>query len=296
MRWAHETRHAGRATGRAQQPRPAARWRSRAASSSTPRGSTRSPTVDPLEGLAVLGPGVITKDLKDAAAAAGLFYPPDPASSAFCTIGGNVATNAGGLCCVKYGVTADYVRAPPGRAARRRGHPHRPPHRQGGGRPRPHRPVRRVRGHARRRHARSPPGLLPAPDPALTVLATFDSLDAARRGDRRPAPRAARALAASSCSTGPRWRPCRRSRTTASRRTARRCCSSSPTAPTTPARTCSGMPRCSRTRGPWTSPWPTTPRRRPAARGPSGAQPGPGGQGPALPRGRLRPRRVGSPT
>ena len=59
----------------------------------------------------MLGPGVVTKALKDAAAAEGLFYPPDPASSAFCTIGGNVATNAGGLCCVKYGVTADYVRA-----------------------------------------------------------------------------------------------------------------------------------------------------------------------------------------
>src|SRR5688572_13404143 len=60
--------------------------------------------VDPLEGLAVAGPGVITADLKAAAAEHGLFYPPDPASSAFCTIGGNVATNAGGLCCVKYGV------------------------------------------------------------------------------------------------------------------------------------------------------------------------------------------------
>src|SRR5699024_1303238 len=39
----------------------------------------------------------------------GLWYPPDPASYAFCSIGGNIATNAGGLCCVKYGVTGDYV-------------------------------------------------------------------------------------------------------------------------------------------------------------------------------------------
>jgi glycolate oxidase len=39
----------------------------------------------------------------------GLFYPPDPASRTYSTIGGNVATNAGGLCCVKYGVTRDHV-------------------------------------------------------------------------------------------------------------------------------------------------------------------------------------------
>ncbi|MEP6797332.1 MAG: FAD-binding oxidoreductase, partial [Lapillicoccus sp.] len=67
--------------------------------------------VDELEGYAVAGPGVVNQDLKRAAAAVGLFYPPDPASSATCTIGGNVATNAGGLCCVKYGVTADYVKS-----------------------------------------------------------------------------------------------------------------------------------------------------------------------------------------
>ena len=39
----------------------------------------------------------------------GLWYPPDPSSYEICSIGGNVATNAGGLCCVKYGVTTDYV-------------------------------------------------------------------------------------------------------------------------------------------------------------------------------------------
>lgn len=53
--------------------------------------------------------GVINHDLKRSAREVGLFYPPDPASSEFSSIGGNIATNAGGLCCVKYGVTRDYV-------------------------------------------------------------------------------------------------------------------------------------------------------------------------------------------
>ena len=59
--------------------------------------------------IAVVQPGVINDDLKAAVAAHGLWYPPDPASSPWSTIGGNVATNAGGLCCLKYGVTGDYV-------------------------------------------------------------------------------------------------------------------------------------------------------------------------------------------
>ncbi len=59
--------------------------------------------------VAVVQPGVINADLKKAVAAEGLFYPPDPASYEFCTIGGNIGTNAGGLCCVKYGVTRDAV-------------------------------------------------------------------------------------------------------------------------------------------------------------------------------------------
>ncbi|KNX39225.1 FAD-binding oxidoreductase [Luteipulveratus halotolerans] len=70
----------------------------------------RSTRIEVDERYAVVGPGVNTAALKQAVAAEGLFYPPDPASSPMCTIGGNVATNAGGLCCVKYGVTADYVR------------------------------------------------------------------------------------------------------------------------------------------------------------------------------------------
>ena len=54
-------------------------------------------------------PGVINATLKATVAAEGLFYPPDPASYEQCTIGGNLGTNAGGLCCVKYGVTRDSV-------------------------------------------------------------------------------------------------------------------------------------------------------------------------------------------
>jgi glycolate oxidase subunit GlcD len=59
--------------------------------------------------LAVLQPGVINLDLRNAVEKHGLFYPPDPSSYDWCTIGGNLATNAGGLCCVKYGVTTDSV-------------------------------------------------------------------------------------------------------------------------------------------------------------------------------------------
>lgn len=59
--------------------------------------------------LAVVEPGVLNADLCEAVRAHGLWYPPDPASREICSIGGNVATNAGGLCCVKYGVTREYV-------------------------------------------------------------------------------------------------------------------------------------------------------------------------------------------
>lgn len=65
--------------------------------------------VDPLTRTAVVQPGAFNSEVKAAAAEHGLWYPPDPSSFEFCSIGGNIATNAGGLCCVKYGVTADYV-------------------------------------------------------------------------------------------------------------------------------------------------------------------------------------------
>ena len=65
--------------------------------------------VDPVNRMARVQPGLVNADLKAAVAAHGLYYPPDPASVDMSSIGGNVATNAGGLCCVKYGVTRDYV-------------------------------------------------------------------------------------------------------------------------------------------------------------------------------------------
>jgi glycolate oxidase len=65
--------------------------------------------IDPLTRVAYAQPGAFNADVKAAAAAHGLWYPPDPSSFEICSIGGNAATNAGGLCCVKYGVTTDYV-------------------------------------------------------------------------------------------------------------------------------------------------------------------------------------------
>lgn len=59
--------------------------------------------------VAVVQPGVINLELRGAVEKNGLFYPPDPSSYDWCSIGGNLATNAGGLCCVKYGVTTDSV-------------------------------------------------------------------------------------------------------------------------------------------------------------------------------------------
>ncbi|MFF9482746.1 FAD-binding oxidoreductase [Streptomyces sp. NPDC014733] len=65
--------------------------------------------IDTRERLAVVEPGVVNDHLRAACSEHGLWYPPDPASAPWSTLGGNVATNAGGLCCVKYGVTRDYV-------------------------------------------------------------------------------------------------------------------------------------------------------------------------------------------
>lgn len=69
----------------------------------------RQITIDPLVQMATVQPGAFNVEVKAAASEHGLWYPPDPSSQEFCSIGGNVATNAGGLCCVKYGVTTDYV-------------------------------------------------------------------------------------------------------------------------------------------------------------------------------------------
>jgi D-lactate dehydrogenase (cytochrome) len=66
-------------------------------------------SIDPHNLISVVEPGVVNLDLKKAARARGLFYPPDPASLDTCSIGGNAATNAGGPACVKYGTTRDYI-------------------------------------------------------------------------------------------------------------------------------------------------------------------------------------------
>lgn len=65
--------------------------------------------IDDVCAIATVEPGALNVDVKTAAAEHGLWYPPDPASFRISSIGGNIATNAGGLCCVKYGVTVDYV-------------------------------------------------------------------------------------------------------------------------------------------------------------------------------------------
>lgn len=148
--------------------------------------------IDPVERVAVVGPGVVNRDLKAAVAEHGLAYPPDPASSAMCTVGGNIATNAGGLCCVKYGVTADYVRGLevvlPGGEVMRTGR----------------RTAKGVAGYDLTGLFVGSEGtlgvvteavlrLVPAGDPPLTVLAVFPTLEATMAGvaalrDRRHTP------------------------------------------------------------------------------------------------------------
>ena len=69
----------------------------------------RAIEIDTRTRVAIVEPGAFNAEVKTAAAEHGLWYPPDPSSFEICSIGGNIATNAGGLCCVKYGVTTDYV-------------------------------------------------------------------------------------------------------------------------------------------------------------------------------------------
>ena len=61
------------------------------------------------DGYVETQPGIMNTELREYVARSGMWYAPDPASKDFCSIGGNVNTNAGGLCCVKYGVTQDAV-------------------------------------------------------------------------------------------------------------------------------------------------------------------------------------------
>jgi glycolate oxidase len=65
--------------------------------------------INAVDRYAVVEPGVINATLSRAVEEQGLYYPPDPSSWEMCTIGGNIGTASGGLCCVKYGVTAEYV-------------------------------------------------------------------------------------------------------------------------------------------------------------------------------------------
>jgi glycolate oxidase len=65
--------------------------------------------ISPVDRIAVVEPGVVNATLSRAVNEHGLCYPPDPSSWEMCTIGGNIGTASGGLCCVKYGVTAEYV-------------------------------------------------------------------------------------------------------------------------------------------------------------------------------------------
>lgn len=65
--------------------------------------------INPVDRIAVVEPGVINAVLSRAVDEHALYYPPDPSSWEMCTIGGNIGTASGGLCCVKYGVTAEYV-------------------------------------------------------------------------------------------------------------------------------------------------------------------------------------------
>ena len=74
----------------------------------------RAIEIDPACQVAIVEPGALNVEVKGAAAEHGLWYPPDPSSYEICSIGGNLATNAGGLCCVKYGVTGGLDRGEEG--------------------------------------------------------------------------------------------------------------------------------------------------------------------------------------
>ena len=106
--------------------KPASRWSRAAPGTSLSGGSLPDPAVacvlslgkvpahsssiDPLTRTAVVQPGVRNLAISEAAAAYGLYYAPDPSSQIACSIGGNVAENAGGVHCLKYGLTVHNVR------------------------------------------------------------------------------------------------------------------------------------------------------------------------------------------
>ena len=108
--------------------------------------------ISPDELLARVETGVTTSALGEAAATKGLLYAPDPGSRTVSTVGGNVATCAGGLRGLKYGVTRNYVLGTDRRAADRRGDPHRRAAVEGRGRLRPDPAADRLGRHARGPH------------------------------------------------------------------------------------------------------------------------------------------------
>ena len=156
--------------------------------------------------VAVVQPGIINADLKAAVAAEGLFYPPDPASFEMCSIGGNLGTNAGGLCCVKYGQTRDSVLSLEVVMADGTRHPDRRQERQGRRRLLADPPVRRQPGHARDHHrgdAPAAPGAAAALDDARLLPDARERRATRSPGSPRPGCRRSR----SSCSTGSRSPP-----------------------------------------------------------------------------------------
>ena len=108
VRWAARAPGAGGAARRRQRPLGRVATRSTAASCSVLERMDGDRDRHRLPGRRRRA-GAFNVEVKRAAAEHGLWYPPDPSSYEICSIGGNVATNAGGLCCVKYGVTTDYV-------------------------------------------------------------------------------------------------------------------------------------------------------------------------------------------
>lgn len=136
--------------------------------------------IDAAAMVAVVQPGLFNAEVKAAARAQGLWYPPDPSSFEICSIGGNLATNAGGLSCVKYGVTTDYVLGmevvlADGRAVRLGG-----------------RTIKDVAGYDLKRLFVGSEGTLgvvteavlrlrPLPPPAVTMVATFPDVAGAGR-------------------------------------------------------------------------------------------------------------------
>ena len=112
--------------------------------------------------IAVVEPGVLNLDLKNAVREHGLCYPPDPASNDTCSIGGNAATNAGGPACVKYGTTRDYILGLEAVLPERGTHRDGRPDAQGGGRLRHDAPAGRLRGDPRGDHEADPPAHPPS--------------------------------------------------------------------------------------------------------------------------------------